>query len=134
MGSDSRLIPTDVFVDELLFRLALEERDSVPCLTKLVQSLHAYEQRSFLKSILRSLSKIPGASTDQAWNMSALEKTSSDIAGSAAVLHEILNRNEILLDHLIELLTKLESSPLIGPDTMQRVALACIATDEGSRF
>lgn len=123
----------DVFVDELLFKLVLEKDNSMPVLKKLVQSLHAYEQRSFLKSMLRSISKILEASVDQPWNLSVLETTSSDIAGSTALLHEFLTNNEILLDDLVELLTKLESSPLIRPDTLQRVALASIANDEGSR-
>jgi hypothetical protein len=122
----------DILVDELLFKLVLEKEDSMPALKKLVQSLHSYEQRSFLKSVLRSISKISAPSVDQPWNLSALEKTSSDIAGSAALLHEFLANNEILLDDLVELLTKLESSPLVGLDTLQRVALASISPDEGS--
>jgi hypothetical protein len=104
----------------------------MPALKNLVQSLHAYEQRSFLKSVLRSISKTSESSTDQPWNLAALETTSNNIAGSIALLHEFLANNEVLLDDLVELLTKLESSPLIGPNTLQRVALASIVTDEGS--
>lgn len=125
------LISSDVLVDELLFRLVLEEKDAMPALKKLVQSLHAYEQRSFLKSILRSVSKMSEATVDQPWNLSALEKSSPEISGSAAVLHGFLSNNDILLDYLAELLTSLESSPLVGVDTLQRVALACISNDQG---
>lgn len=126
------LTSADVFVDELLFRLVLEEKDYMPALKKLVQSLHAYEQRSFLKSVLRSVSKISEVAGDQPWNLSAVGKSSPEITGSAAVLHSFISHNEVLLDYLVELLTNLESSPLIGPVTLQRVVLACIANDEGS--
>ncbi|TID17367.1 Telomere length regulation protein [Venturia nashicola] len=104
---------SDIFVDELLFALVLEEKDFMPKLKKLVQSLHAYEQKSFLRSVLRSVSKI-----------------SPKIAGFAAVLHSFLSHNEILLGYLVELVTNLESSPLIGTDLVRRIVLACIATDE----
>jgi hypothetical protein len=100
-------------------------------LKRLVASLHAYEQRSFLKCILRSISKTSKPSVDQPWDLSALERTPFEIAGSAALLHGFITNNEILLDDLVELLTRLESSPLIGLETLQRVALASIATDEG---
>lgn len=69
---------------------------------------------------------------DQPRNLLALEKSSPEITGSAAVLHSFLSHNEVLLDYLVELLTNLESSPLIGPVLLQRVVLACIANDEGS--
>jgi hypothetical protein len=121
----------DVLVDELLYKLILEKENSMPLLKGLVQNLHAYEQRSFLKSVLQSISKISAPMVDQPWNLSAPEKTSSDIAGSAALLHEFLANNEVLLDDLVDLLTKLESSPLAGSETLQRVALASLRNDEG---
>lgn len=121
----------DVLVDELLYKLILEKENSMPLLKGLVQNLHAYEQRSFLKSVLQSISKISAPMVDQPWNLSALEKTSSDIAGSAALLHEFLANNEVLLDDLVDLLTKLESSPLAGSETLQRIALASLTNDEG---
>ncbi|KAE9974402.1 hypothetical protein BLS_003141 [Venturia inaequalis] len=121
---------SDVLVDELLLTLVLEEKDSMPKLKKLVQSLHTYEQRSFLKSVLWSVSKMSEAAIDQLWNSTSLEETSPEIAGFAALLHSTTSDNEILLDFLVELLMKLESSPLIGSDILQRVVLACIANDE----
>lgn len=125
------LTSVDVLVDELLLTLVLEEKDSMPKLKKLVQSLHTYEQRSFLKSVLWSVSKMSEAAIDQLWNSTSLEETSPEIAGFAALLHSTTSDNEILLDFLVELLMKLESSPLIGSDILQRVVLACIANDEG---
>lgn len=125
------LTPLDVLIDELLFALVLEEKDSMPKLKNLVKSLHAYEQKSFLKSILRSVAKMSDAAIDQPWNLTSLENSSPEIAGSAAVLQDLLSNNEFLLDYLVELLINLESSPLIGSNTIQRAAVACIAKDEG---
>ncbi|QDS68262.1 hypothetical protein FKW77_010626 [Venturia effusa] len=120
---------SDSLVDEMLFRLVLEETGAMSSFKQLIQSLHSYEQRSVLKSILRCVSKMSEVAKDDPWQWSVLETNAPEIAGSAAVLNGFLFDNEILLDYLVELLTRLESSPMIGPCTLQRVVLACIAND-----
>jgi len=99
----------------------------MPALKATVHRLHAYEQRSFLRSTLWSISKI--LSYD--WSLSSSVSNSSDIAGAAALLHDFVAGNEILEESLVDLFTKLENSPLVGSDSLQRVALSSISLDEG---
>jgi hypothetical protein len=101
------------------------------CLKKLVQTLHAHEQRSFLGSILRVLSQKYLRPTSHSWALSRLSITPSDVAGIAALLQDFLSGSDALTEFLVELVIKPESSPLIASEGLRRAVLAVLSLDDG---
>jgi hypothetical protein len=122
----------DSLVEELLLQLPLKQDVFMRALKRLVQQLHAHEQRSFLSSVLRNMSKSFLKPPPEAWSLPALEKTPTNVAGSLALLRNFFADNDILLDAVVELMLKLETSPLGGSEGLRRAVLGALSFDDGS--
>jgi hypothetical protein len=99
---------------------------------QLVHQLHTHEQRKFLISVLRIISMRFLNSTPNAWDISSLDRVPLDVAGSSALLRQFLTGDEVLLQAVVELLSKPEASPLTGSEGLRRVVLAALSDDDGS--
>ncbi|KAF2436340.1 hypothetical protein EJ08DRAFT_691514 [Tothia fuscella] len=121
---------TDCLVEELIIRLPITQLAEDKVLIKLVQQLHAHEQRSFLMSILRILTKIIDGYPSQAWDLSSLGKTPNHIASCAAFLRAVLSGIENSTVNVVELLTKPDISLLTGSGGLRRAVLVALSEDE----
>jgi hypothetical protein len=121
----------DILVEQLLQQLPLKEDTLMRHLKKLVQTLHAHEQRSLLGSVLRVASQKFLHPTSQSWVLSELSRTPPDVAGTAALLQDFLSGNDGLTESLVELLTKPEASPLTTSQGLRRAVLAMLSLDNG---
>jgi len=129
----------DVLVEALIVQLPLnikQENGGEPpmqTLRKLVQSLHAHEQRSLLASTLRILSRNYLSSSAASWDLSVLGSTPKGVTGSAALIRDLISGHEPLSEALVEHLNKPEASPLTGSAGLRRAVLAALSSDEGNK-
>jgi telomere length regulation protein len=100
-------------------------------LKRLIQTLHAHEQRSFLDSILRVVSQKYFSSSPQGWELIALSETPLDIAGAAGLLRDVIAGNDVLTEAFVHLITKSDMSPLVTSQSMRRAVLAVLSMDDG---
>ena len=122
---------SDVLVEEMLSLLPLSSPKLMNTLKRLIQNLHAYEQRSFLSAVLRYLSRSFLADNINDQDLSASKEPSPNIAGCAALIQELTCNDNILLEALSELCIKLEGNVLTGSHSLQRAVIAALANDEG---
>ncbi|KAH7123780.1 telomere length regulation protein-domain-containing protein [Dendryphion nanum] len=118
---------TDHIVSSILRNLLKGE--STTNLEVLLSKLKAHEQRKYLNSMISFITSTYFSSTVQIKDDTPLRK-SDKISGASRLVHNLIKRNEILQDHIVDSLTQSPLKALEDSIEARRSVIAAIAQEE----
>lgn len=121
----------DSLIETLLKTLPLQNPEFLSPLRRLITNLPAYQQRTFLVSVLQFLDRQFLQESSQMQTVDDLRRLSKNISSCAGLIREIVSGNAMLLEHLTEMCIKLEGNALVISLPLRRSVLASLANDEG---
>ncbi|KAF2674219.1 hypothetical protein BT63DRAFT_419524 [Microthyrium microscopicum] len=98
---------------------------SVPALRENLHLMRSFEQRTLFTNLTRIIS----AEISPMTNSNADGASEKQIAEWAAFMRDLIAENEVLSDHLMDLLTKPETSTLSSTTAFLRAGLAALSSD-----
>ena len=106
--------------------------NTVTKLKKLIHGLKAHEQIKYLAVLMLYISRRVSKREGSVFDLSNLKSTPIPVAGSAALLIDIVIESDILKSALIDILTADNSSATINSPTLLRAVMALFAADQDS--
>ena len=125
---------SDHFVETIYLSCTIEGDNLVFRISSLMNNLGGHEQKKFLYSLLRILSKQNGVLAEDGANNSEQQQNDKMFLGNAALISCLVNNNITLKDALMDWLTGV-SGDGAGQDIVKhRLAIAALSNDKGMDF
>lgn len=122
---------SDHFVETLYLSCTTEGENLVFRIASLMNSLGGHEQKKFLYSLLRTLSKHNGVVAEHNANNSEQQQNDKIFIGNAALISCLVNDNITLKDALVDWLTGISGDGAGQDIVIHRLAIAALSNDKG---